>query len=91
MPKYWNDPDEISSAINEVRRAASRAIATTDDEGYFQIVGPIKGMLIRGGENILPRWIEDFIHIHTAIEPVSAPDDRYREDVCARIKLSLGS
>ena len=89
MPKYWKYPEKTSSASDEALSIPSRAIATTDDESSIQIGGPIKRMLIRDGKNVLPRWIEDFIYIHTAIEPVEVvglPDDRCGEDVCAWIK-----
>ena len=93
MPKYWNDPEKTASAIDEARWIASGDIATLDDEGYFQIVGRIKDMLIRGGENIFPREIEDFLYTHPAIEQVEVigvPDARYGEEVCAWIKLREG-
>ena len=93
MPKYWNDPDKTASAIDEARWIASGDIATADAEGYFQIVGRIKDMLIRGGENIFPREIEDFLYTHPAVEQVEvigAPDEKYGEEVCAWIKLRDG-
>ncbi|WP_366141194.1 AMP-binding protein [uncultured Tateyamaria sp.] len=93
MPKYWNDPEKTASAIDEARWIASGDIAVVDDEGYFQIVGRIKDMLIRGGENIFPREIEDFLYTHPAIEQVEvigAPDEKYGEEVCAWIKLREG-
>ena len=93
MPKYWNDPEKTASAIDEARWIASGDIAVLDDEGYFQIVGRIKDMLIRGGENIFPREIEDFLYTHPAIEQVEvigAPDEKYGEEVCAWIKLRDG-
>ena len=93
MPKYWNDPEKTASAIDEARWIASGDIATVDAEGFFQIVGRIKDMLIRGGENIFPREIEDFLYTHPAIEQVEvigAPDEKYGEEVCAWIKLREG-
>lgn len=93
MPKYWNDPEKTSKAIDEAHWIASGDIATLDDEGYFQIVGRIKDMLIRGGENIFPREIEDFLYTHPAIEQVEVigvPDEKYGEEVCAWIKLRSG-
>ena len=90
MPKYWNDPDKTAQAIDEARWIASGDIAVLDDAGYFRIVGRIKDMLIRGGENIFPREIEDFLYTHPAIEQVEVigvPDARYGEEVCAWIKL----
>ena len=93
MPKYWNDPEKTGKAIDEARWIASGDIAVVDEEGFFQIVGRIKDMLIRGGENIFPREIEDFLYTHPAIEQVEvigAPDEKYGEEVCAWIKLREG-
>ena len=93
MPKYWNDPEKTEKAIDEARWIASGDIAVVDEEGFFQIVGRIKDMLIRGGENIFPREIEDFLYTHPAIEQVEvigAPDEKYGEEVCAWIKLREG-
>ncbi len=93
MPKYWNDPARTAEAIDEVGWIASGDIAVVDDEGYFQIVGRIKDMLIRGGENIFPREIEDFLYTHPAVEQVEVigvPDEKYGEEICAWIKLREG-
>ena len=93
MPRYWNDAEKTAKAIDESHWIASGDIATLDDQGYFQIVGRIKDMLIRGGENIFPREIEDFLYTHEAIEQVEvigAPDEKYGEEVCAWIKLRAG-
>ena len=93
MPKYWNDPERTAKAINAARWISSGDIAVADDEGYFQIVGRIKDMLIRGGENIFPREIEEFLYTHPAIEEVQVfgvPDPKYGEEVCAWVKLHEG-
>lgn len=93
MPKYWNDPERTASAIDEARWIASGDLATVDDEGYFRIVGRIKDMLIRGGENIFPREIEDFLYTNPKIdqvEVIGVPDDKYGEEVCAWIRLHSG-
>lgn len=90
MPKYWNDTERTASSIDEARWIASGDIAVVDHEGYFQIVGRIKDMLIRGGENIFPREIEDFLYTHPKIEQVEVvgvPDPKYGEEVCAWIRL----
>jgi fatty-acyl-CoA synthase len=74
-------------------RVASGDIAVADNEGYFQIVGRIKDMLIRGGENIFPREIEDFLYTHPKVEQaevIGVPDPKYGEEVCAWIKLREG-
>lgn len=93
MPKYWNDTEKTAQAIDQARWIASGDIAVVDDEGFFQIVGRSKDMLIRGGENIFPREIEDFLYTHPAVEQVEvigAPDEKYGEEVCAWIKLHEG-
>jgi len=93
MPSYWNDPDRTAKAIDEAHWIASGDIALLDDEGYCQIVGRIKDMLIRGGENIFPREIEEFLYQHPKIEQaevIGVPDPKYGEEVCAWIKLREG-
>lgn len=68
-------------------------LATIDDEGYCNIVGRIKDMVIRGGENIYPREVEEFLFTHPKIEAaqvVGLPDQRYGEELCAWIKLRSG-
>jgi len=94
MPYYWSDPERTAKAINDTRWIASGDVATLDDEGYCQIVGRIKDMLIRGGENIFPREIEEYIYRHPAVEQVEVigvPDEKYGEQVCAWIKLREGA
>ncbi|MDH3579856.1 MAG: AMP-binding protein [Hyphomicrobiales bacterium] len=93
MPGYWNDPERTAKAIDEAHWIASGDIATLDEEGYCQIVGRIKDMLIRGGENIFPREIEEFLYTHPKIEEVEVigvPDKKYGEEICAWIKLREG-
>ena len=93
MPKYWNDPERTAKAIDEARWIASGDIAVVDEAGYFQIVGRIKDMLIRGGENIFPREIEEFLYTHPKIEEAEVfgvPDPKYGEEVCAWVKLREG-
>lgn len=94
MPYYWNDPERTAKAIDDAHWIASGDVATIDDEGYCEIVGRIKDMLIRGGENIFPREIEEYIYQHPAVEQVEVigvPDEKYGEQVCAWIKLREGS
>ncbi len=93
MPSYWNDPERTSKAIDEAHWIASGDVATIDDEGYCEIVGRTKDMLIRGGENIFPREIEEFLYQHPKIEQaeiIGVPDQKYGEQVCAWIKLREG-
>ncbi|MCP4317265.1 MAG: AMP-binding protein [Hyphomicrobiales bacterium] len=93
MPGYWDDPDRTAKAIDAAGWIASGDIATLDEAGYCQIVGRIKDMLIRGGENIFPREIEEFMYAHPKIEQVEVigvPDEKYGEEICAWIKLREG-
>jgi fatty-acyl-CoA synthase len=93
MPGYWNDPERTAKAIDAAHWIASGDIATLDEEGYCQIVGRIKDMLIRGGENIFPREIEEFLYTHPKIEQVEVigvPDKKYGEEICAWIRLHEG-
>lgn len=90
MPGYWEDDERTAQAIDRAGWIASGDIATLDTEGYCRIVGRIKDMLIRGGENIFPREIEEYLYTHPAIEQVEVigvPDSRLGEQVCAWIKL----
>lgn len=94
MPCYWNDPERTAKAIDEAHWIASGDVATIDAEGYCQIVGRIKDMLIRGGENIFPREIEEYLYQHPDIEQVEVigvPDEKYGEQVCAWVKVREGS
>ena len=93
MPKYWNDPERTAEAIDETRWITSGDIATLDEAGYCQIVGRTKDMVIRGGENIYPREIEEFLYTHPKIDEVEVfgvPDPKFGEEVCAWIKLHPG-
>jgi len=93
MPGYWDDPEKTAKAIDAARWIASGDVATLDEEGYCQIVGRIKDMLIRGGENIFPREIEEYLYTHPKIEEVEVigvPDPKFGEEVCAVVKLREG-
>ena len=93
MPGYWNDPERTAKAIDQAHWIASGDIATIDKEGYCQIVGRIKDMLIRGGENIFPREIEEFLYTHPKIDEVEVfgvADEKFGEEVCAWIRLHEG-
>ena len=68
-------------------------LATMDEQGYVNIVGRLKDMMIRGGENVYPREIEEFLYTHPKIQDVQVigvPDPRYGEETCAWIKLHAG-
>lgn len=86
MLGYWDDPDKTAEAIDKDGWMHSGDLATLDDEGYFRITGRIKDMIIRGGENIYPREIEEFLLGHPSIadaQVFGVSDERYGEEVCA--------
>ncbi|MGQ7249437.1 AMP-binding protein [Halomonas sp. V046] len=93
MLGYWDNEAATASAIDAGGWMHTGDLATMDDEGYVAIVGRIKDMIIRGGENIYPREIEDFLYTHPAISDVQVigvPDKKYGEEVMAWVKLSEG-
>ncbi|WP_458525867.1 AMP-binding protein [Onishia taeanensis] len=93
MLGYWDNPEASAKSIDSSRWMHTGDLATMDDDGYVAIVGRIKDMIIRGGENIYPREIEDFLYTHPAISDVQVigvPDERYGEEVMAWIKLVEG-
>ena len=93
MMGYWDDVDMTAQAIDQGHWMHTGDLATIDEEGYVNIVGRIKDMVIRGGENVYPREIEEFLYSHPKIQDVQVigvPDPRYGEEVCAWIKLHGG-
>lgn len=93
MSGYWEDPEKTAETIDQAHWLHSGDIATIDDEGYCRIVGRLKDMLIRGGENIFPREIEEYLFQHPQVEEaevIGVPDARYGEEICAWIKLREG-
>ena len=90
MLGYWEDPERTAQAIDAARWMHTGDLATIDEEGFCNIVGRIKDMVIRGGENIYPREVEEFLYRHPKIEDVQVfgvPDQRFGEELCAWIKL----
>src|SRR5271167_1095352 len=93
MLGYWNDDERTREAIDPARWMHTGDLATIDDEGYCNIVGRIKDMVIRGGENVYPREIEEFLYRHPKIQDVQVigvPDPRYGEELCAWVRLRGG-
>ena len=93
MRGYWDDPGQTAEAIDAAGWMHTGDLATLDDEGYCNIVGRIKDMVIRGGENVYPREVEEFLFRHPKIEAaqvVGLPDEKYGEELCAWIKLRAG-
>jgi fatty-acyl-CoA synthase len=94
MLGYWDDPEKTAEALDAEGWMHTGDIATIDAEGYANIVGRIKDMVIRGGENIYPREIEEYLFLHPAIEDVAVvgvPDAKYGEELCAWIRLRAGA
>jgi len=88
MHGYWGEPEKTREAIDAEGWMHTGDLATMDDEGYVNIVGRIKDMVIRGGENIYPREIEEFLYRHPKVQDVQVvglPDRKYGEELCAWI------
>ncbi len=93
MRGYWNDPERTAEAIDEYRWMHTGDLATMDEDGYVRVVGRIKDMVIRGGENVYPREIEEFLYTHPQIadaQVIGVPDERYGEELMAWIVLRPG-
>jgi len=93
MLGYWNDSEMTAEAIDADGWMHSGDLATMDDDGYVNIVGRIKDMIIRGGENIYPREIEEFLYSHPAIadaQVIGVPDEKYGEEIMAWVQLAPG-
>jgi fatty-acyl-CoA synthase len=94
MLGYWSDPERTAEAIDAARWMHTGDLATMDADGYVNIVGRIKDMVIRGGENVYPREIEEFLFRHPKVEAaqvVGVPDPKYGEELCAWVKLKSGT
>ena len=94
MLGYWNDPARTATVIDPARWMHTGDLAVIDPEGFCNIVGRIKDVVIRGGENIYPREVEEYLYSHPAIQDIQVfgvPDDRYGEELCAWIKLRPGA
>jgi fatty-acyl-CoA synthase len=93
MLGYWNDGEKTREAIDAAGWMKTGDLATMDDAGYCSIVGRIKDMVIRGGGNVYPREIEEFLYRHPKIQEVQVigvPDPRYGEELCAWVRLRPG-
>jgi fatty-acyl-CoA synthase len=94
MQGYWNDPERTADAIDAQRWMHTGDLATMDESGLVRIVGRIKDMVIRGGENVYPREIEEFLYTHpdiTDVQVIGVPDERYGEQLMAWVVRSHGS
>ena len=93
MLGHWNDPEATSEAIDGARWMHTGDLATMDTDGYLSIVGRIKDVIIRGGENVYPREIEEFLYTHPDIadaQVIGVPSEMYGEDVMAWVKPRVG-
>jgi fatty-acyl-CoA synthase len=93
MLGYWNDDAATANAIDAARWMHTGDLAVMNDAGYVSITGRIKDLIIRGGENIYPREIEEFLHTHekvSDVQVIGVPDHKYGEEVCAWIRLRDG-
>ncbi len=94
MRGYWNDQERTDEAIDSAGWMHSGDLATMDEDGYVRIVGRIKDMVIRGGENVYPREIEEFLYTHPEIadvQVIGVPDERYGEELMAWVLLRSGA
>jgi fatty-acyl-CoA synthase len=94
MLGYWNDPHATHQAIDDGRWMHTGDLATVDDDGYVNIVGRIKDMILRGGENVFPREVEEFLYTVPGIsdvQVVGVPDEKYGEELMAWVKLRPGA
>jgi fatty-acyl-CoA synthase len=94
MQGYWNDPERTAETIDSQRWMHTGDLATMDEEGYVRIVGRIKDMVIRGGENVYPREIEEFLYTHpdvADVQVIGVPDERYGEELMAWVVLRPGA
>ena len=94
MLGYWDNEEATRQAIDAARWMHTGDLATMDDDGYINIVGRIKDMIIRGGENIYPREVEEFLYGHPMVadvQVIGVPSEKYGEEVMAWVKLREGS
>ncbi|QNE18851.1 AMP-binding protein [Kribbella qitaiheensis] len=94
MLGYWDEAEKTAEAIDQARWMHTGDLAVMRDDGYVNIVGRIKDLVIRGGENVYPREIEEFLYTHPDIadvQVIGVPDEKYGEELCAWIKLKDGA
>jgi fatty-acyl-CoA synthase len=94
MLGYWNQPDKTAESIDTARWMHTGDLAVMDDAGYVNITGRIKDMVIRGGENIYPREIEEFLYTHPDVldaQVIGVPDAHYGEELMAWVRLRPGA
>ena len=93
MLGYWNNPQATDEAIDQGGWLHTGDLAVMDDEGFVNIVGRLKDMILRGGENVYPREVEEFLYTHEAVEDVQVigvPSEKFGEEVMAWVKVKSG-
>jgi fatty-acyl-CoA synthase len=94
MLGYWGEAEKTAEAIDAAGWMHTGDLATMDDDGYLAIVGRIKDMVIRGGENVYPREVEELLYLHEDVidvQVVGVPDEKYGEELCAWVRLREGA
>ena len=94
MLGYWEEPDRTAEAIDADGWMHTGDLATMDQDGYLRIVGRIKDLVIRGGENVYPREVEEYLFTHpdvTDVQVVGVPDPKYGEELLAAVRLRAGA
>jgi fatty-acyl-CoA synthase len=94
MRGYWNDAERTAEAVDEAGWMHTGDLATMDERGYVRVVGRIKDMIIRGGENVYPREVEEFLYTHPLVadvQVIGVPDERYGEELMAWVILRDGA
>jgi fatty-acyl-CoA synthase len=94
MLGYWQEPEKTAEVLDAARWMHTGDLAVMDAEGYLNIVGRIKDMVIRGGENLYPREIEEFLYTHPDVidaQVIGVPDERYGEELMAWVRLREGA
>ncbi|HEX6444707.1 MAG TPA: AMP-binding protein [Streptosporangiales bacterium] len=94
MLGYWDEPEKTAEVIDRARWMHTGDLATMDDAGYVNIAGRIKDMVIRGGENVYPREIEEFLYTHPDVvdaQVIGVPDEKYGEELMAWVRMRSGT
>jgi len=94
MLGYWNEPDKTAEAVDAAHWMHTGDLAVMDNDGYLAITGRIKDMVIRGGENIYPREVEEFLYTHPDIldaQVIGVPDDKFGEELMVWVRLRDGA
>jgi fatty-acyl-CoA synthase len=94
MLGYWNEPEKTAEVIDAARWMHTGDLAVMDAEGYLNIVGRIKDMVIRGGENVYPREVEEFLYTHPDVvdaQVIGVPDEKFGEELMAWVRLRPGA